>query len=219
MENSTKPYRKRVVIENDPAVHADLGLTAQTCNIGVPRPMPCIVILVHGVNDVGEAYENQERGIVAGLGRRLSRSDFYPHEWREFLPVHNSQAQKKICAPGRSPVIPFYWGYKPVTREEWAADQRRYRDEVSKLNSETRLPYDAYQENDPEKKRGYGNDEQGSLKFENDCYGNTLDSTAKEPIISFTTCMVITCLTGLITGSIAWLAIIMGRDESHDSTL
>ncbi|MER0126984.1 T6SS effector phospholipase Tle3 domain-containing protein [Franconibacter daqui] len=176
MENSTKPYRKRVVIENDPAVHADLGLTAQTCNIGVPRPMPCIVILVHGVNDVGEAYENQERGIVAGLGRRLSRSDFYPHEWREFLPVHNGQAQKKICAPGRSPVIPFYWGYKPVTREEWAADQRRYRDEVSKLNSETRLPYDAYQENDREKKRGYGNDEQGSLKFENDCYGNTLDT-------------------------------------------
>lgn len=44
-------------------------------------------------------------------------------------------------------------------------------------------------------------------------------STAKEPIISFTTCMVITCLTGLITGSIAWLAIVMGRDESHDSTL
>ncbi len=25
-------------------------------------PMPCIVILVHGVNDVGEAYANQDRG-------------------------------------------------------------------------------------------------------------------------------------------------------------
>jgi hypothetical protein len=24
--------------------------------------------------------------------------------------------------PGRSPVIPFYWGYKPVTHEDYRAD-------------------------------------------------------------------------------------------------
>lgn len=176
MENKTSPYRKRVLIENDPGVHKAHGLAAQTCRIGVPRPMPCIVILVHGVNDVGEAYENQERGILAGLGERLSRQDFWPHEWREFMQMHNEPAQRKICAPGRSPVIPFYWGYKPVTREAWAADQRRYRDEVSRLSSDAKLPYDAYQENDPQKKRRYGNDGQGSLKFENDCFGNVLDT-------------------------------------------
>jgi hypothetical protein len=43
--------------------------------------MPGIVILVHGVNDVGEAYQNQEKGILAGLSKRLNRQDFYAHEW------------------------------------------------------------------------------------------------------------------------------------------
>jgi hypothetical protein len=46
--------------------------------------MPGIVILVHGVNDVGEAYQNQEKGIIAGLSKRLNRQDFYAHEWGEY---------------------------------------------------------------------------------------------------------------------------------------
>jgi hypothetical protein len=37
---------------------------------------------------------------------------------------------EKIAAPGRSPVIPFYWGYKPVTYDDWVADQQNYRKEV-----------------------------------------------------------------------------------------
>lgn len=59
-----KPYCPRIVSENDVGVHKSLGLEAQTCRVGIPRPMPGIVILVHGVNDVGEAYQNQERGFL-----------------------------------------------------------------------------------------------------------------------------------------------------------
>lgn len=75
-ESKTKPYAPRVVSEGDIPVHRTLGEAAQTRNVGVPRPMPGIIILIHGVNDVGEAYQNQEKGILAGLGKRLNRQDF-----------------------------------------------------------------------------------------------------------------------------------------------
>lgn len=97
-EARKSPYAPRVISEGDIPVHRDLGEVAQTCRVGVPRPMPGIVILVHGVNDVGEAYQNQEKGIIAGLSKRLGRTDFYTHEWGEY----------RITRPGRSPVIPFY---------------------------------------------------------------------------------------------------------------
>jgi len=51
---------------------------------GVQPPLPCIVILVHGVNDVGEAYENQDVGICAGLNTRLGRTDMHHHEWKQY---------------------------------------------------------------------------------------------------------------------------------------
>lgn len=174
-EKRKSPYRQRVVATNEMGVHASLGLAAQTCNVSVARPMPCIVILVHGVNDVGEAYQNQERGIIQGLQKRLSRSDLYPHEWKDYLAMHNEDAQKKICAPGRSPVIPFYWGYKPVTREDYIADQQRYRDEVKNLGSDAHLPYDAYQQKDAAKMAEHGNDGKNTVKFQNDNLKNALD--------------------------------------------
>jgi len=177
MTDTTKksPYAPRVISEGDIPVHKDLGEVAQTCRVSVPRPMPCIVILVHGVNDVGEAYQNQERGIIAGLSKRLARTDLYAHGWRDFIMMHNEEAQKKIKEPGRSPVIPFYWGYKPVTHADYKADQQRYKAEVSKLSSQARLPYDAYQEDDKEKKAKQGNDGKGPFKFQNDNFKNGLD--------------------------------------------
>lgn len=165
-EAKKSPYAPRVVSENDVGVHASLGAEAQVCHVTVPRPMPGIVILVHGVNDVGEAYQNQEKGILQGLGKRLNRQDFYAHEWGEY----------RITRPGRSPVIPFYWGYKPVTHEDYVADQQRYRDEVSKLSDNAHLPFDAYQENDEEKKAALGNDGKGSFKYQNDNFKNALDT-------------------------------------------
>lgn len=53
------------------------AMTIQNC--AVMRPLPCIVILVHGVNDVGEAYQDQDTGICAGLNSRLGRQDLHPH--------------------------------------------------------------------------------------------------------------------------------------------
>ncbi|HDH0696790.1 TPA: DUF3274 domain-containing protein [Klebsiella aerogenes] len=161
-----KPYCPRIVSENDVGVHKSLGLEAQTCRVGIPRPMPGIVILVHGVNDVGEAYQNQEKGIIAGLKKRLNRPDFYAHEWKDC----------RITVPGRSPIIPFYWGYKPVTREEYMGDQQRYRNEVSKLQDSAHLPFDAYQEDNEAKKASLGNDGKGVFKYQNDNFGNALDA-------------------------------------------
>ncbi|MDA5603594.1 DUF3274 domain-containing protein [Enterobacter sp. PI-10] len=165
-EARQSPYAPRVISEGDIPVHKDLGEVAQTRRVGVPRPMPGIVILVHGVNDVGEAYQNQEKGILAGLSKRLNRQDFYVHEWGEY----------RIAHPGRSPVIPFYWGYKPVTHEDYQADQKRYREEVYKLGDNAHLPFDAYQENDEKKKAALGNDGKGAFKYQNDNFKNALDT-------------------------------------------
>lgn len=116
--------------------------------------MPCIVILVHGVNDVGEAYQNQDTGICAGLNERLGRTDLHPHLWDpdEFM---ITDVEGKVA---HSPVIPFYWGYKPVDKATWEADQQRYRAELREKRDKTDLPYDTYQQ-DNEKIRHAHNGE------------------------------------------------------------
>lgn len=101
------PYCPRVISENDIPVHKSLGTVAQTRKVGVPRPMPCIVILVHGVNDVGEAYQNQEKGIISGLSKRLNRSDLYAHEWKDFIMSHNEEAQRKSVSTDVLPLSPL----------------------------------------------------------------------------------------------------------------
>ncbi len=176
-EKKTSPYAPRVIARNVIGVHSSLGVEAQTCNVAVPRPMPCIVILIHGVNDVGEAYQNQEKGIIAGLGKRLNRSDLYAHEWHDFIAMHNEAAQKKITAPGRSPVIPFYWGYKPVTHEDWKADQKSYREavEIQKQGDDAHIPYDTYQEDNEKKMAAVGNDGSNAVKYQTDNFKNALD--------------------------------------------
>ncbi|EPM0025139.1 T6SS effector phospholipase Tle3 domain-containing protein [Citrobacter farmeri] len=109
--------------------------------------MPCIVILVHGVNDVGEAYQNQDTGICRGLNTRLGRKDFQPHTWQpeQFM---ISDVEGKVA---NSPVIPFYWGYKPVDHSAWVEDQKLYTQAVNNLKNagkknDADLPYDTYQE-------------------------------------------------------------------------
>lgn len=106
--------------------------------------MPCIVILVHGVNDVGEAYQNQDTGICAGLNERLGRTDLHPHSWNaeEFM---ITDVKDNVA---RSPIIPFYWGYKPVDKTTWEADQKRYRNELREKRNKTDLPYDTYRQDD-----------------------------------------------------------------------
>ncbi|MCE0799402.1 DUF3274 domain-containing protein [Buttiauxella sp. S04-F03] len=175
-ETKNSPFAPRVVSQGDIPVHKDLGEVAQTCRVGVPRPMPCIVILIHGVNDVGEAYQNQEKGIIAGLSKRLGRNDFHAHGWRDFIMMHNEEAQKKVSESGRSPVIPFYWGYKPVTHADYRADQQRYREEIDKVSDAAHLPYDAYQEDNEKNKAALGNDGSSPFKYQNDNFKNALDA-------------------------------------------
>jgi len=98
-------------------------------HVPIKRGMPCVTILVHGVNDVGEAFPHQEKGLCAGLNTRLCREDIMPGEW-DLPPVKKSGEkytandvnpdpdkvyfQRKPDA-GTSSVIPFYWGFREVT--------------------------------------------------------------------------------------------------------
>ncbi len=86
--------------------------------VPVKRPMPCVVIFVHGVNSEGEWYPHAEKGLVAGLNDRLAcreglvaglndrlgrvdlKGNGYSADGRTFLDLY------------RSPVIRFYWGYR-----------------------------------------------------------------------------------------------------------
>jgi len=143
-------------------VPTDAGPSMYVTKCAVPRPMPCIVILVHGVNDVGEAYQNQEKGIIAGLNQRLGRNDLTCHEWSEKeFQIRDADGKQQTCTDTdnkqqevlsdvASPVIPFYWGYKPVDHATYMADQEDYIKQMQKTyrSPETPLPYDAFQEYD-----------------------------------------------------------------------
>ena len=90
--------------------------------VGVPRRAPCVTILIHGVNDVGEAYPVQEAGLCAGLNQRLDRADLQPASYR--LPPENRADMPLLDDPdavyyrrqqtsnSETCVIPFYWGYR-----------------------------------------------------------------------------------------------------------
>lgn len=85
----------------------------------------------------------------------------------------DSQKKQIVCTntPVRSPVIPFYWGYRPVDKPVWEDDQSQYREAMrnSGNSSETPLPYDAYRENDPAILNRFGG------QYAMDCFHNTLD--------------------------------------------
>jgi pimeloyl-ACP methyl ester carboxylesterase len=99
------------------------------------RPLPGIIIFVHGVNSDGEWYEQAEQGLCAGLNDRLARND-------EQL-LHKGPAAGQMCpakygaeltddgfinpeidsesfinqADTFSPVIRFRWGHKASGEE------------------------------------------------------------------------------------------------------
>ena len=172
---SNSPFNPRVVATGVQGVPKSTGGKMAVCEVAVKNPMPCIVILVHGVNDVGEAYQNQEQGIIAGLNERMGRTDMYPHEWHQYKMDMGDGEQQQVKMPGRSPVIPFYWGYKPVDHATYIDDQRRYRDERAKSGDAAKLPYNAYQEDDNATLAKLGHIPQTTLKFQNDNFGNVLD--------------------------------------------
>ena len=86
------------------------------------NPLPCYVILVHGVNDVGEAYSAQEKGLCWGLSERLGRNyDLQPFAYtlpsKQRDDALEATPDKKYYrrtpnTDSYSPVIPFYWGFR-----------------------------------------------------------------------------------------------------------
>jgi len=87
--------------------------------VAVKRDFPGVIIVIHGVNDVGVSYGAVDAGLCAGLNERLDRPDFYPNDY--LLPKDGNEVvadpdailyRKLPNANTYSPVIPFYWGYR-----------------------------------------------------------------------------------------------------------
>ncbi|OCF92006.1 hypothetical protein A9G17_02190 [Gilliamella sp. wkB7] len=137
-----------------------------TSNIEASRPLPCVVILIHGVNDVGEAFENQDKMICEGLNRRLGRKDLKPNKWRwaqtsaddfspriQMLPEWQENVDqikpplkpKTVKHKSYSPIIPFTWGYRPVDEETYKQEQIAYYKRLQDSNvKDPELPYNSY---------------------------------------------------------------------------
>lgn len=120
---SETPYPKsEYVIKRDTTV-LQCGRVSNKI-VEVPRELPCNIILVHGVNDVGTGFCEAEDGLCAGLQKRLSRL-FKPATYK--MPSQADKAEtlddpdavffKRTVDPDTdSPVIPFYWGFREVGR-------------------------------------------------------------------------------------------------------
>ena len=129
MTNSNAPAKQPAVVACADAIATpDKGIT----HVSLPMPLPCITILIHGVNDVGEAYDAQETGLCKGLNARLDRAhelglsarpDLRPANYK-MPPATAADAKKEgiLSDPDAvyfrratdrktwSPVVPFYWG-------------------------------------------------------------------------------------------------------------
>lgn len=95
--------------------------------LAVQRALPGITILVHGVNDVGEAYPAQEAGLCQGWNERLNRKDITPGEYPPVNPnqvlddpdavLYQRASNTDLESRSRSPVVPFYWGFREVEKK------------------------------------------------------------------------------------------------------
>lgn len=99
--------------------------------VGVRHNLPGAIILVHGVNDVGTAYEAAENGLCAGLTTRL-RGDLRPARYSNPKAADAEKLEddpdavfykRSLTKETHSPVIPFYWGF----REEKSSVQYGYK--------------------------------------------------------------------------------------------
>ncbi len=104
-----------------PSVHTTFEKGTLTHLLPIGDPAPCVTILVHGVNDVGEAYQAQEEGLCLGLNERLFRKDLaaglykLPKPDRSDPLVADPDAvyyQRALSDRLYTPVIPFYWGFR-----------------------------------------------------------------------------------------------------------
>ena len=88
--------------------------------VAVKPNLPGSVIVIHGVNDVGVAFSQVEKGLCEGLKARIGW-DYVPADYR--LPTAKDKDalsedpdavyfKRKADGDTYSPVIPFYWGYR-----------------------------------------------------------------------------------------------------------
>jgi len=137
-----------------------------TKRVSMPMPLPCITILVHGVNDVGEAYSAQEEGVCTGLNARLNRShelngnaiaDLIPSQY-SLPPPCGAGKNTPVKDPDKtyfhrtpdpatwSPIIPFYWGEREVEeqihKDNWHGQWTdRYENRIDKNGAKNGGPF------------------------------------------------------------------------------
>ncbi|WP_293933613.1 hypothetical protein [Iodobacter sp.] len=128
MEDENKPSRNSVTAC---AVPSD-GKPTTPCYLA--SALPGLVIFVHGVNSLGEWYEQGEQGLCMGLNERLARNKYLmrsavegfltPNQYGEELLADggsNDKLSDKTFIPdpaaGYSPVIRFRWGYRPDKKD------------------------------------------------------------------------------------------------------
>jgi pimeloyl-ACP methyl ester carboxylesterase len=108
--------------------------------VDVNPDLPCNVIVIHGVNDVGTSFGSVEEGLCAGLDVRLHRTE--PGQQGRFVPGSYripSAEDKDVVQPDpdavffkrkmddktHSPVIPFYWGFRETFNQAGTKNGQR----------------------------------------------------------------------------------------------
>ena len=213
-----------------------------TSNVDAPRPLPCVVILIHGVNDAGEAFENLDKMICKGLNRRLGRKDLKPNKWRwaktsadDFSPriemltewqetvgrIEPPFAPKTVKHKSYSPIIPFTWGYRPVDEDTYKQELIAYCKRLQDDNIEDpELPYDSYL---IDRDCHFKNENIEVNKLNCDNFGNWIDYLYQRnggPFANATTCipdMYGPGMAGLLGYVGKKITPILGGDVSYDN--
>jgi pimeloyl-ACP methyl ester carboxylesterase len=108
--------------------------------VDVKPDLPCNVIVIHGVNDVGTSFGAVEEGLCAGLDVRLHRTEpgkqgrFVPGSYRMPSAEDKSEVEadpdavffkRKMDDKTHSPVIPFYWGFAETSNQAGVKNGQR----------------------------------------------------------------------------------------------
>ncbi|WP_241020730.1 DUF3274 domain-containing protein [Burkholderia sp. Ac-20344] len=103
--------------------------------VSVPRPMPCIVVFVHGVNSEGEWYGSAESALIKGLNERLGRADLVSNACKYGDDVRVDRRPFKSLDLKNSPIYEELHQDKPKWVREDAqlydgSNQVRYRRQI-----------------------------------------------------------------------------------------
>lgn len=145
-----KYERVQYVVGKDSSVLQCGRVSDKTVNV---RPsLPGNVIVIHGVNDVGTAYEAVEKGLCEGLKARIGWQ-YVPGKYRmptakdkEVLQADPDAVffKRQINEGTNSPVIPFYWGFRETNgnaRSVRGQDTDRYGNRLDKDLSKEGGPF------------------------------------------------------------------------------